>query len=106
MIMETNRKRHDETEATINSGSLIKDSEVSPFFKDRTMQLLFTKQDVGKLSLSWFSPKFQLATLFCFLALNIYTFTQVNTMSYTEGISEFAEIHGLSTPEDNSLFNQ
>lgn len=106
MIMETNRKRHDLIEATINSGSLIKYSKVSPFFKDITMSLLFTKQDVEKLSLFWLSPKFQLATLFCFLALNIYTFTQVNTMSYTEGVSEFAEIHGLSTPEDNNLFNQ
>tara|TARA_B100000809_G_scaffold256943_1_gene297696 strand:+ start:1200 stop:1520 length:321 start_codon:yes stop_codon:yes gene_type:complete len=106
MIMETNRNRHDEIEAAINSGSLIKDSKVSLFFKDRTMQLLFPEKELEKLPLSWFTPKFQLAILFCFLALNIYTYTQVNTLSYTEGISEFAEIHGLSTPKDNSLFNQ
>ena len=105
MIMENNDNIEKKIEAVLDSANSINDVKVSPFFKDQTLDRLFSEQSERQTSWFWFTPKLQLATLLCFLALNIYTFTQVNGVSYDDHITDFAETHGLSVPEDHSLFN-
>lgn len=91
----------DETLHVLNSMEKVK---VSPFFKDKTMNVLFAeKETMQVVAWSWFTPKLQLVTLVCFVVLNAIAFTKLKTTSsYEEYVSEFAESYGLSTNADTS----
>lgn len=103
--MITNNNIQSKIDEVLNVFDSNDNVKVSPFFKDKTLDLLFSDREDMKTIWSWFTPQLQLVTLVCFLILNIYTFTQVNTSSYNDNISDFAETYGLSDFEDNSLFN-
>ena len=104
--MKTNNNIENKIKDALNSVDVIADVNVSPYFKDKTMQRMFAEKVEKQTSLwLWFTPQLQLVTLVCFFALNIYAFTQINSTSYSDNISDFAETHGLSISEDNSLFN-
>ncbi len=80
--------------------------KTSPFFKEKMMNRLFEEKIKDeKLSFEWFTPKVQLVSLVCIIVLNIAAFTNLNSTSYEESISEFAESYGLVTSEETSLFN-
>ncbi len=100
MIMNTKKDIQDKIDNTLNSISKRNDLKASPFFKDKTMLLLFSEKKKEHVFLAWFTPKFQLATLLCFIVLNLVAFTQMNTSSTTENILDFAETHGLMESED------
>ncbi len=103
--METNRNIKNKIEDTLNAMDAIQEVKVSPFFKDKAMQRLFAEKEEAPLIRSWFSPKLQLATLVCFVVLNVLAFTQLNSNEYDNNINEFAETYGLSSGSDASLFN-
>ncbi|NMH86699.1 hypothetical protein [Flavivirga algicola] len=103
--MEINKNIEDKVKDTLSAVDTIEAVKVSPFFKDKTMQKLFTEKEEVPLIGTWFSPKLQLATLVCFIVLNILAFTQLDDNKYDEDISEFAETYGLSSGSDTSLFN-
>ncbi|WP_136481896.1 hypothetical protein [Cognatitamlana onchidii] len=80
---------------------------VSPFFKDKTMQVLFAEKTEAPMAWSWFTPKLQLATLVCIVVLNVLAFIKLEKASaYEVHVSEFAESYGLSVyNEDTSILN-
>ena len=83
----------------------IQDVKVSPFFKDKTMQRLFAEKEEQATVWDWFTPKLQMATLICVIALNLFAFTQYNASSYEEKLTDFASTYGLTTESDNTIFN-
>ncbi|TGV02684.1 hypothetical protein [Flavivirga rizhaonensis] len=103
--METNKNITNKIKDTLNAMDAIEAVKVSPFFKDQTMQRLFTEKEEEQLIWPWFSFKLQLATLVCVIVLNVLAFTQLNSNEYDSNINEFAETYGLSSSSDISLFN-
>ncbi|WP_298894447.1 hypothetical protein [uncultured Psychroserpens sp.] len=102
--MKTNKDIQDKVNTVLNSVDTIKDVKVSPFFKDKMLSVLFSeKREMRQVNWTWFTPKFQLATLFCFIVLNVFTLTQINNSTYDDYISDFAELYDLTTHESNSL---
>ncbi|WP_303316036.1 hypothetical protein Q4Q34_13170 [Flavivirga abyssicola] len=103
--MEINKKIQDKINDTFESMDAIETVKVSPFFKDKTMKRLFAEKEEEQLIWSWFSPKLQLATLVCFIVLNVLAFTQLNSNEHDSDINDFAETYGLSSGSGTSLFN-
>lgn len=103
--MEQDRNIQNEIGSTFKVLDSIENVNVSPFFKDKTMQRLFAEKDEKQVVWSWFTPKLQLATLACVVIVNVLSFTQLNTATYDENINQFAESYGLSTSDDTSILN-
>lgn len=102
--MESNKNIQNKIDAVFESGNAIKDVRVSPFFKEKTLQRLFSEKEEKHVVFSWFSPKVQFATLACVIVLNVFAFTQLKKTTYNDNISQFAESYGITTTE-TSLFN-
>lgn len=98
--MKTNRSIEEQIDSTIDA---IENVNVSPFFKEKTMQRLFVKKEEEQIVWSWFTPKLQLATLACIVILNVMAFSQLNTTTYHDNIDQFAESYGLTTQEDTLI---
>ncbi|WP_372756628.1 hypothetical protein [Mariniflexile sp.] len=103
--METNKDLQNKIDSTLNAIDAIESVNVSPFFKDKTMQRLFAEKDEPVTTWSWFSPKLQLATLVCVIVLNIIAFSEISKSNYDENINDFAETYGLSVSTDSSILN-
>ncbi|GGG59077.1 hypothetical protein [Bizionia arctica] len=104
--METNNDINQKVQNTLKSFDSITDTKVSPFFKDKTMQLLFSeKEEKESFVFSWFSPKLQFATLVCFVLLNVFAYVKINSNTYNSNVQDFAETYGLSTDNDTYLLN-
>jgi hypothetical protein len=103
--METHNNIQNKIDSAFEALDAIETVKVSPFFKDKTMQRLFTEKEVEQKAGSWFTPKLQLATLVCVVVLNVIAFTKLEeASSYDENLSEFAESYGLSTSDDETSF--
>ena len=100
--MDTNKNIQSKIDSTLNAMDAIEAVNVSPFFKDKTMNVLFAEKEETVSVWNWFSPKLQLATLVCVVILNVVALTQINTSSYDENLDEFAESYGLSTSDDDT----
>lgn len=106
MTMETNKNIQRDIDLIIESVDTIKDVQVSPFFKDKTLQRLFSEKEKKQQSVFlWFSPQVQFATLACVVILNVVAFTKLKETTYNENVSQFAESYGLTTTTETSLFN-
>ena len=105
--MNTNNNIQEKIESTLHALDNLQDVKAPPFFKDKTMQRLFTeKEEVASFSIwSWFTPKLQLATLACVVLINVYAFNQIKVSDYNEGVSSFAAEYGLSTESNSSIIN-
>ena len=104
--MDTKKNIQDKIDDTLKAMDSVQEVKVSPFFKDKTMQLLFEEKEEQNIAWSWFTPKLQLATLVCFVVLNVLALRQYNANKYNTNIDEFAETYGLETTETEiSLFN-
>jgi hypothetical protein len=103
--MNTKNKFEHKIEETLNAMDTIKPVNVSPFFKDKTMAVLFAEKEVEAKAWSWFTPKLQLATLVCVIILNVLAFTKLDTYTYENNLNEFAEAYGLSSNTQESIFN-
>lgn len=79
--------------------------KISPFFKNQVMQRMFVEKDEKQFVWYWFTPKLQLATLLCVVALNVFAFTKFNAANYEEDVTSFASSYGLSVELDTTLFN-
>ncbi|MDO6760081.1 hypothetical protein Q4566_07700 [Tamlana sp. 2_MG-2023] len=100
--MEINTNIQDKINETLNAADAIEAVNVSPFFKDKTMHKLFTEKEERHFLTSWLTSSLQLAVLVCIVVLNIVAFSKMQTESYDENISEFAETYGLVI-SDNSI---
>lgn len=103
--MKKNKNIQQQVENTFDAIDSIRQVNVSPFFKDKALDIMFSKKEESVSILNWFTPKLQLATLICVLAINVYAITQIKNSSYNESISSFATDYGLSTDTNSSLFN-
>nr|WP_321223083.1 hypothetical protein [uncultured Psychroserpens sp.] len=103
--METNKNITKKVDLVLDSANTIIKPNVSPFFKDKTLQRLFAEKEVKKSAWSWFNPKLQLATLAGVLFLNIYAIKEIQNTNYNQSISSFAQNYGLISSEESSLFN-
>jgi hypothetical protein len=104
--MENNKDIQSKIDSALNSMDVTEKVNVSPFFKDKTMQCLFTEKEVESVVWSWFTPKLQLATLVCLVILNVFAFTQLDSSgasSYDENLNEFAETYGLTSSSATSF---
>ncbi|MDP5158110.1 MAG: hypothetical protein NWQ07_05980 [Flaviramulus sp.] len=101
--METNKNIQNKIDSTFDVIDSIECVSVSPFFKDKTMNVLFAQKKEKQSAWNWFTPKLQLTTLVCVVVLNVIAFTKLeNTSSYEENIIEFAESYGLSASDDDT----
>ncbi len=105
--MDTGRNLQNQIDETLHVLDNIESVNVSPFFKDKTMNVLFAEKEEVQTGWSWFTPKLQLATLACVVILNVMAFTKLEeTSTYEENVSEFAETYGLLiSDEDTSILN-
>ncbi|MEC3908340.1 hypothetical protein VOI54_15020 [Tamlana sp. 2201CG12-4] len=101
--MESNSNVYDRIDDTFKALERIEQVNVSPFFKDKTMQRLFSEREEQQTAWSWFTPKLQLATLVCVVILNIIAFTRLQNSTYDDNVSEFAQSYGLSGSETSLL---
>lgn len=101
--MEINKNIQDKIDSTFEALDAIETVSVSPFFKDKTLNVLFAEKKAQQSAWIWFTPKLQLATLVCVVVLNVIALTKLdNSSSYEENVSEFAESYGLSTSDDDT----
>jgi len=106
--MDINKGIQEEIDSTLQTVNTIEAVNVSPFFKDKTMQRLFSEKEDVVTQRSWFTPQLQLATLVCVVILNVIAFTQLESTSassYDENINAFAETYGLSSSSTASFLN-
>ena len=101
--METNYNIQNKIDDTFAAIDAIENVNVSPFFKDKTMQRMFAKKEKQQVVWNWFTPQLQLATLVCFVVLNVLALKQYNSNKYEANVNEFAETYGLSS-SSNELF--
>jgi quinol-cytochrome oxidoreductase complex cytochrome b subunit len=103
--METKKTLEHKIDSTLSAMDDMQTVNVSPFFKDKTMNVLFAEKQVEQKVWAWFTPKLQLATLVCVVLLNVFAFTKLKTNTYENNINEFAETYGLSSDSEESLLN-
>jgi hypothetical protein len=104
--MRTNNNIAEKVKSTFESIDHIQDIKMPPFFKDKTMRKLFdAKAAEKKIVFSWFTPKLQLATLVCVIALNAFGFIQLKSTTYDSNVSNFAENYSLSANSETSILN-
>lgn len=103
--MDRDRNIQDQVDKTLNVLDNMGTVNVSRFFKDKTMNVLFAeKAEEVNIAWSWFTPKLQLATLVCMVILNVIAFTKFeNSSAYEDNVNEFAELYGLSTSDEDAL---
>lgn len=105
--MDRDRNIQQKIDETLNVLESMETAKVSPFFKDKTMSVLFAEKEDLKPAWSWFTPKLQLATLACVVILNIMALANLETDStYEAHVTDFAESYGLTTSDnDTSILN-
>ncbi|QHI38870.1 hypothetical protein IMCC3317_42700 [Kordia antarctica] len=104
--MKTPKDIENTIEATFDVLEDIHKVNVSPFFKDKTLQRLFSeKEETVSAGFGWFTPKIQFATLICILIINVFGIMQLTKTTYNEGVSEFANVYELSQDTQSSVFN-
>lgn len=103
--MKKNKNIQQQVENTFDAIDSIRQVSVSPFFKDKVLDSMFSKKEESISILNWFTPQLQLATLICILAINLYAITQLKTSNYKQSISSFATDYGLTTETNSSFFN-
>ncbi len=103
--MKANKNIQHKIDHTLESINSIETVHVSPYFKDKTMRRMFAEKEDSAPIWYWFSPKLQLATLACIIALNIIAFKNMKENSYDKNINQFSETYGLSIENENSIFN-
>lgn len=101
--MEINNNIQQKIDRSFEALDAITPVNVSPFFKDKTMNVLFTEKEEKQTAWNWFTPKLQLATLVCIVVLNVIAFAKLeDASSYDENLGDFAESYGLSTNDDET----
>ena len=101
--MKANKNVQDKIDNTFKVLDTIKPVNVSPFFKEKTMQRLFSEKEAVSTLWSWFTPQLQFATLACVVIVNLYAIQQVKSTNQEEAISSFASDYGLEPESESEL---
>lgn len=91
---------------TLECVSNIDRVQTSPFFKEKVMRRLAEQETVpteGIVYLNWFTPKYQAAALICFIFLNVAALLTYSSDTYTDDVSSFAEVYGLSETDSETF---
>jgi len=81
-----------------------KEVPISPFFKDKTLNILFAEKEERPVVSGWFTPKLQLAALVVILLANTYVLYTINQSNYNQQLEQFAESYQLSNDSEISTF--
>lgn len=107
--MDTKKNIDRLVEETLESVSNIDVVKTPPFFKDKVLNRMAQKsgkEKEGVRYVDWFTPRFQAASLICFIVVNAYALLYNSAGSYSENLENFAEVYGLSETDTDSYFYQ
>lgn len=96
-------------EETLEIVSAISAVKTPAFFKEKVLRSLSEKPAVQKESnvyLNWFTPRYQAAALICFIFVNAVALSTYSSESYSDNVSSFAEVYGLSETNSDTYFDQ
>jgi len=103
--MDSNKDIDKKVEELLSLAGQEKEVPISPFFKDKTLDILFTKEEEERSVISgWFTPKLQLATLVVVLLANSYVLYTMNQSDYSQQLDEFAQAYQLSNDDEISTY--
>lgn len=91
--------------ATLNAVETIQEVKFSPFLKDRILNNLTVDKEETLKVWSWFTPKFQLATLIVVILLNIYAYKVFASDNYNTTVEEFVDTYGFGDETYTSIFD-
>ena len=103
--MKTDKSIQNKIDSTFDAIENIKKVQASPFFKDKTMQLLFSEKEESYKIFSWFTPMWQLVVLVCLIALNVFVYRHFASDLYETNVNIFASSYGLSETNSDTIFN-
>ena len=107
--MDTKRSIDKLVDETLASVSKIDMVQTSPFFKEKVFRSMSEQEETVTKEvayLNWFTPKFQAAALICFVFLNAVALLTYSSEDYSENVSSFAEVYGLSESGSDTFFDQ
>ncbi|MBM1107765.1 hypothetical protein JQC67_16535 [Aurantibacter crassamenti] len=90
---------------TLESVSKIDKVKAPPFFKDKVLNRMAQqteKSNEGIHYLDWFTPKYQAAALICFVLLNTAVLLSNTDDSYSENVSDFADVYGITKSDSDT----
>jgi len=90
---------------TLNAVDTIQEVKVSPFLKDRILNNLTAEVKEIQNVWSWFTPKFQLATLVIVILLNVYAYKVLISDEYNTTVEEFVDTYDFGEETYTSIFN-
>ena len=102
--MDSNKEIEKKVEELLAKAGQEKEVLVSPFFKDKTLDVLFAEKEETPAISSWFTPKLQLAALVVILLANSYVLYTINQNNYNQQLEQFAESYQLSNDTEISTF--
>ncbi|APY09348.1 hypothetical protein BWZ20_14000 [Winogradskyella sp. J14-2] len=91
--------------ATLNAVDAIQEVKVSPFLRDRILNNLTVERKETQRIWSWFTPKFQIATLVVVILLNIYAYKVLISDEYNATVEEFVDTYDFGDETYTSIFN-
>ena len=101
--MKTNKDIESKIKSTLNAFDNVEPVKVPHFFKHKTMQRLFTDEKRELSRWRWLTPQLQLAVLACVVIFNVLAFSKMNSETYDNNLTEFAENFGLSEDESDLI---
>ncbi|MEM0932875.1 MAG: hypothetical protein AAGJ12_10435 [Bacteroidota bacterium] len=105
--MDDNKKIAQFVDELIDSASSLDRVNTPPFFKEKVLKRLtvaHTSEEVP-VFFTWFTPKVQFAAFLVFVILNLGTLYFRDAFNETEELQAFAENYGLTSSQEESLFN-
>jgi hypothetical protein len=102
--MDSNKDIDTKVEALLSHSVAEKEVPISPFFKDKTLDILFAEKEERTVVSGWFTPKLQLAALVLILLANSYVLYTMNQSNYNQQLDEFAETYQLSIDSEISTY--
>nr|WP_297912098.1 hypothetical protein [uncultured Allomuricauda sp.] len=105
--MDDNKKIAQFVDELIDSASSRVRSTSPTFFNDKVLKRLavsHTSEEVP-VFFTWLTPKVQFAAFLVFVILNLGTLYFRDAFNETEELQAFAENYGLTSPQEESLFN-
>lgn len=91
--------------ATLSVVDTIQEVKVSPFLKDKVLNNLTAKVEETQKVWSWYTPKYQIATLIVVILLNVYAYKVLTSDEYNTTVEEFVDTYDFGDETYTSIFN-
>jgi hypothetical protein len=102
--METTKQIEDKTAAAFNSLDIISAVKVSPFFKERTLNILFKEEEQKVTFLERvLSPQIQFVAIVAIVLINVTTIYNYSETNYNSDLNTFSESYNLSVSEETLI---